>query len=39
VQIHEKQLEELNKWIQNRLDMNRNEEIEHELASKQECFV
>jgi len=37
--VHEKQMEELNKYLHNILELNQSEEIEHQLASKQECFV
>lgn len=36
---HEAQLNDLVKYVQNSMDMYKNEEIEYQLAQKQECFV
>ena len=37
--IHEKQMEDLSKHLHTIMELNQSEEIEHKLASKQECFV
>lgn len=36
---HESQMNELSKYVQNSMEMYKNEEIEYQLAAKQECFV
>merc|ERR1712018_42201 len=36
---HEVQLNELDKYVKNSMEMYKNEEIEYQLAAKQECFV
>nr|XP_040581818.1 1-phosphatidylinositol 4,5-bisphosphate phosphodiesterase-like isoform X2 [Lepeophtheirus salmonis] len=37
--IHEAQLNDLTKYVQNAIEMYKSEEIEHQLAQRQECFV
>jgi len=37
--VHEKQMEELNKYLHNIQELNNSEEIEKNLAASQECFV
>jgi len=37
--IHENQMSDLTKYVQNSLEMCKNEEIEYQLAAKSECFV
>jgi len=36
---HESQMSELKRYVQNSIDMCKNEEIEYQLAAKSECFV
>jgi len=36
---HESQMSELKRYVQNSIDMCKNEEIEYKLAAKEECFV
>jgi len=36
---HEMQLNNLDRYVQNSMEMYKNEEIEYQLAAKQECFV
>jgi hypothetical protein len=32
-------MNDLSKYVQNSMEMYKNEEIEYQLAAKQECFV
>merc|ERR1719273_995894 len=36
---HETQMNDLSRCVQNSMEMYKNEEIEYQLAAKQECFV
>jgi len=37
--IHKDQEDDLQRFMQSSVDMYKNEEIEYQLAAKQECFV